>query len=66
MRGYTTLAFAVAALGVAAALDEATIRAALREGSGRWFLPRRVGRVAALPRNDTGERPRDALRRLRG
>ena len=56
----------IAALAVAPSLDEATILAALRESIDPVFLPRRLRLVDALPRNDTGKLPRDALLRLLG
>jgi acyl-coenzyme A synthetase/AMP-(fatty) acid ligase len=40
------------------------VLAALRARIDPAFLPRRVVRVAALPRNDVGKLPRDALRAL--
>ncbi len=51
----------VAALAVAPALDEARILAALREVVDPVFLPRPLRCVDALPRNETGKLPRDAL-----
>ena len=42
-------------------LADATILAALRAGTDPVFLPRRIVRVGALPRNETGKMPRDAL-----
>lgn len=44
-----------------AALGDAAILDALRPSTDPVFLPRRIIRVAALPRNDTGKLPRDAL-----
>lgn len=43
------------------ALTDASILDALRQSTDPVFLPRRIIRVAALPRNDTGKLPRDAL-----
>lgn len=54
----------IAALVIAPALDDDAILAALRTGIDPVFLPRRLKRVAALPRNDTGKLPRAALLRL--
>ena len=54
----------IAALAVAPALDEAAILAALRCAIDPVFLPRPLKRVAALPRNDTGKLPRQALAAL--
>jgi acyl-coenzyme A synthetase/AMP-(fatty) acid ligase len=54
----------IAALVVAEGLDEAGIVDALRSSIDPAFLPRRVRRVAALPRNDCGKLPRDALLRM--
>ena len=54
----------IAALVVAEGLDEAGIVDALRSSIDTAFLPRRVRRVAALPRNDCGKLPRDALLRM--
>ncbi len=51
----------IAALAVAPTLDETRILAALREAVDPAFLPRPLRRVDALPRNDTGKLPRDAL-----
>jgi acyl-coenzyme A synthetase/AMP-(fatty) acid ligase len=51
----------IAALAVAPTLDETQILAALREAVDPAFLPRPLRRVDALPRNDTGKLPRDAL-----
>ncbi len=42
-------------------LTDASILDALRQSTDPVFLPRRIIRVAALPRNDTGKLPRDAL-----
>ncbi len=42
-------------------LADATILTALRAGTDPVFLPRRIVRVDALPRNETGKMPRDAL-----
>ena len=54
----------IAALAVAPTLDEATILAALRVGIDPVFLPRRLRRVASLPRNETGKLPRSVLLEL--
>ncbi|MEP6634625.1 MAG: AMP-binding protein, partial [Luteimonas sp.] len=54
----------IAALVVAPTIDEAAIVHALRASVDPVFLPRRLRRVDALPRNDTGKLPRDALLRL--
>jgi acyl-coenzyme A synthetase/AMP-(fatty) acid ligase len=54
----------IAALVVAPTLDEGAILRALRAGIDPVFLPRRLRRVPALPRNDTGKLPRAALLRL--
>lgn len=54
----------IAALAVAPSLSEAQILAALRHSVDPVFLPRPLKRVAALPRNDTGKLPRDALEAL--
>ncbi|MCI4569191.1 AMP-binding protein [Lysobacter sp. CFH 32150] len=54
----------IAALAVAPGLDEAAILAALRREIDPVFLPRPLKRVAALPRNDTGKLPRQALATL--
>ena len=51
----------IAFVSAPASLDDATILAALREASDPVFLPRRIVRVDALPRNDTGKLPRAAL-----
>lgn len=51
----------IAALAVAPDLSEAQLLAALRESVDPVFLPRPLRRVDALPRNDTGKLPRDAL-----
>ena len=51
----------IAALAVAPDLDEAAILAALRTVIDPVFLPRPLRRVDALPRNETGKLPRDAL-----
>lgn len=42
-------------------LRDADILAAMRANTDPVFLPRRIIRVDALPRNDTGKLPRDAL-----
>lgn len=54
----------IAALAVAPGLSEAQIVAALRRSVDPVFLPRPLRRVAALPRNETGKLPRDALEAL--
>jgi len=54
----------IAALAVAPSLSEAQILAALRYSVDPVFLPRPLKRVAALPRNETGKLPRDALEAL--
>jgi acyl-coenzyme A synthetase/AMP-(fatty) acid ligase len=54
----------IAALAVAPDIDEASILQALRRGIDPVFLPRRLRRVNALPRNETGKLPREALLRL--
>ena len=51
----------IAALAVAPGLDEAALLAALRERIDPVFLPRPLRCVAALPRNETGKLPRQAL-----
>lgn len=51
----------IAALAVAPQLQEAQIIAALRDVIDPVFLPRPLRRVDALPRNDTGKLPRQAL-----
>ena len=51
----------IAALAVAPQLHEAQILAALRDTVDPVFLPRPLRRVDALPRNDTGKLPRQAL-----
>ena len=56
----------IAALAVAPGLDAATILDALRNSVDPIFLPRRLRIVDALPRNETGKLPRDALLRLLG
>ncbi|TWH99944.1 acyl-coenzyme A synthetase/AMP-(fatty) acid ligase [Luteimonas cucumeris] len=54
----------VAALVVAPTLDETQILRHLQRGLDAVFLPRPLLRVAALPRNETGKLPRDALQAL--
>ncbi|PJK08076.1 AMP-ligase [Lysobacteraceae bacterium NML120232] len=49
------------AVVVAPGMDDATLIAHLRQASDPVFLPRRIIRVAALPRNETGKLPRQAL-----
>jgi len=51
----------IAALVVAPHLDEAAILQALRCSIDPVFLPRKLRRVDALPRNETGKLPRAAL-----
>lgn len=51
----------IAALAVAPGLCEADVLAMLREHIDPVFLPRPLRLVAALPRNETGKLPRDAL-----
>ncbi len=51
----------IAALVVAPTLDEAQVLAALRVSVDPVFLPRRLRKVAALPRNETGKLPRDVV-----
>lgn len=54
----------IAALVVAPRLEECDILHALRQQLDPVFLPRPLRRVAALPRNETGKLPRDALQTL--
>ena len=54
----------LAAAVVAPGLDEATVRAALRQAMDPVFLPRPLRLVPALPRNETGKLPRRALLEL--
>lgn len=54
----------IAALVVAPHLDEAQILQALRRQLDPVFLPRPLRRVSALPRNETGKLPRQALHAL--
>jgi len=54
----------IAALVVAPGLSEGEILQALRGSIDPVFLPRRLQRVDALPRNDTGKLPRAALLQL--
>ncbi|HEU0306300.1 MAG TPA: AMP-binding protein [Lysobacter sp.] len=51
----------IAALAVAPGLDAADVLASLREHVDPVFLPRPLRLVAALPRNETGKLPHDAL-----
>jgi acyl-coenzyme A synthetase/AMP-(fatty) acid ligase len=51
----------IAALAVAPTLDAATILAVLRAAVDPVFLPRPLRLVPALPRNETGKLPREAL-----
>ena len=46
------------------ALTDAALLDALRESQDPVFLPRRLRRVDALPRNETGKLPRAALEAL--
>ena len=54
----------IAAAYVSDRLDEAAVREALRRSVDPVFLPRPLRRVPALPRNETGKLPREALLRL--
>ncbi|MGJ4730323.1 AMP-binding protein [Luteimonas sp. SDU101] len=54
----------IAAVFVSDSLDEAMVREALRGSVDPVFLPRPLRRVDALPRNETGKLPREALLRL--
>lgn len=54
----------IAALVVAPGLEESAILHTLRQHLDPVFLPRPLRRVAALPRNETGKLPRDALQAL--
>jgi acyl-coenzyme A synthetase/AMP-(fatty) acid ligase len=54
----------IAALAVAPGLHQADVLAALREQVDPVFLPRPLRLVEALPRNETGKLPHDALVRL--
>lgn len=54
----------IAALAVAPGLDAGTLLASLRAQVDPVFLPRPLRCVEALPRNETGKLPRDALLRL--
>ena len=54
----------IAALAVAPRLSETQIMQALRASFDPVFLPRRLRRVDALPRNDTGKLTRAALLQL--
>jgi acyl-coenzyme A synthetase/AMP-(fatty) acid ligase len=51
----------IAAVAVAPGLDESAILKALRASCDPVFLPRRLRLVEALPRNETGKLPRQAL-----
>lgn len=51
----------IAALVVAPGREEAELLGALRQAMDPVFLPRPLRRVPALPRNETGKLPRDAL-----
>src|SRR3546814_15923412 len=54
----------IAALAVAPTLAEADLLRALRCSIDPVFLPRRLRRITALPRHETGQLPRGALLRL--
>src|SRR3546814_11804061 len=54
----------IAALAVAPTLAEADILRALRCSIDPVFLPRRLRRITALPRNETGQPPRGPPLRL--
>ena len=54
----------IAAVYVSDTLNEEAMRAGLRRSIDPVFLPRPLRRVAALPRNDTGKLPREALLHL--
>ncbi len=54
----------IAAVFVSDTLDAGAVQEALRRGVDPVFLPRPLRRVAALPRNETGKLPREALLRL--
>jgi acyl-coenzyme A synthetase/AMP-(fatty) acid ligase len=54
----------IAAVAVAPALDESAILDQLRQAIDPVFLPRKLRLVDALPRNETGKLPREALLRL--
>ena len=54
----------IAAVAVAPALDETAILDHLRQAIDPVFLPRKLRLVDALPRNETGKLPREALLRL--
>ena len=54
----------IAALVVAPDRAERELLEALRAGLDPVFLPRPLRRVPALPRNETGKLPRDALEAL--
>jgi acyl-coenzyme A synthetase/AMP-(fatty) acid ligase len=51
----------IAAVVVAPGQDDAAILAALRRELDPVFLPRRLRKLDALPRNETGKLPRDRL-----
>ncbi len=51
----------VAIVAAAPEISDDTILNALRQSSDPVFLPRRIIRVAALPRNETGKLPRESL-----
>lgn len=54
----------IAALFVGDGIDERDVREALRRSVDPVFLPRPLRRVQALPRNETGKLPREALLRM--
>lgn len=54
----------IAALAVAPGMSESAVQSALREHLDAVFLPRPLRLVSALPRNETGKLPRDALAAL--
>jgi acyl-coenzyme A synthetase/AMP-(fatty) acid ligase len=54
----------IAALAVAPGLNAAAVLTTLREHVDAVFLPRPLRVVSALPRNETGKLPRDALMEL--
>jgi acyl-coenzyme A synthetase/AMP-(fatty) acid ligase len=60
----TTVVTRLAAVVVAPELTATQLRQALRSRVDPAFLPRPLVFVDALPRNDTGKMPREALRHL--
>nr|WP_101926274.1 MULTISPECIES: AMP-binding protein [Luteimonas] len=64
--GRTGVRRIVSAVVADPALDDATLLDALRAGIDPVFLPRRIRRVDALPRNETGKLTRAALDALFG